>query len=712
MSGWLKPARRTAPVALPRTGKSRLGLGRLIAFIILVCVPAAVAFAHGAWLGRPTIYFTPATDAQITANVSAGKGAIVAGDIVELIAEFPAIVSGTLSGPSGYFTFYVPGGTEVVGASVVDSSLNDIPVRKATSAVTGEGISRGWGPRGANTFTVGATGWNPSTLDPLCTLNLKTAATCSSSLAHIYGDTGIFYSTRADTAFYTGDGTDTATLTNGYQIRPSNTTPWSSIGGTGNARVHNKWDAVQSNAFGSGGPLVNPGFTITENTRIVTGGQGSVPYKTGSPVAGPLSGNNLDRYATTGPWQRISYAGACLATDGLDGPANNVGTVFPQPSSATPTSVAVCTSTAAGSIVSTSSPLPAATNAVRYSIGGIDQGRTYRIKLRLRVIDPTLIKAFNAEAAGGDSTQGVQAGNDNPWRYFVGGPGISAPGVAGRLAVVKSIVAVNGSAYSGTGIIPPNATVRYRIGYANTSLTPQTNVQLSDVLPTQATSTSNFAIIAGPSIIPASPPATGTVTFTSLPTLGALAGGAVEFDVKLTAAVGATITNTARILSTQHPTLLTHAVSAAVALPVSDLRVAKNSSLYDPLSVGKYSLPGEDVVYSITVTNRGDAVSSGSLIVIDALPANLSFSRFAFDGTTTEPIKFVDGTTTASSGLTCCDSTNIQYSTDGGVSYSYLPPASQYDNTITYIRVVPTGQMRTGITSPTSFELRIKARIK
>lgn len=671
-----------------------------------------MAFGHGAWLDRPQISFTPTTETQINTNIANGNGAIVAGDIVELIAVFPSITSGTVSGPGGYFTFYVPGGTEVVGASVVNSSLNDIAVRNATSAISGEGISRGWGPLGRNTFVVTANGWVPAILPSQCALYGFTAATCNSGLAHVYGDTGIFYSTRADTAFYTGDGTDVASLTNGYQVKPSNATPWSSIGGTGNARVHNKWDAVQSNAFGSGGPLANPGFSTAESTQIVTNGRASTPYKAGSPVAGPDSGNTLDRYGTTGPWQRISYPGSCYAQDGLDGPANGDGSVSPQPINNTPTSIAVCTPTSAGAFVSLASPLQPGTNAVRYSIGGIDLGLTYRIKIRLRVINPALIKAFNAEAAGGDSTQGVKAGNDNPWRYFIGGPGVAAPATAARLSLIKSIVAVNGSPYNGSGTIPVNATVRYRISYANSGLTPHTNVQLSDVLPTQSVATSNFAIVSGANIIPASPPATGTITFLPIATLATGAGGSVEFDVALASIAGQTVSNTARILSTERPVAVTSVVNATIVAAIADLRVQKTSFLFDPLSVGKFNIPGEDLVYTITVMNHGDALSTNSLIVIDALPIQLSLSRFAFDGTTVQPIKFVDGIAGASSGLVCCGATQLEYSTDGGLSYSYLPPASVYDSSITHVRVRPSGQMLNGLTTPTSFNLLLKAKIK
>jgi large repetitive protein len=685
----------------------------LAALLACIVFAANMLFAHGAWLNVPQIRFTPATEAQINANIAAGNSAIMPNDIVELVAEFPSIVNGTLSGPNGYFTFYVPAGTEVVGASVVNAAFSDIPVRNATSAVSGAGISRGWGPKAANTFDVTANGWNPSPLPSPCTTYGRTAANCNSGLAHVYGDTGIFYSTRADTAFYTGDGSDLASLNNGYRVKPSNTAPWASLGGTGDARVHNKWDAVQSHAFGTSAALTfsNPGFSALEHARIISVGRGATPYKAGSPVAGPQSGNSLDRYGTTGPWQRISYPGSCIAQDGLDGPANSVGAVYPQPTNATPTSVAVCGATA-GATVSEAIPAPAGTNAVRYAIGGIDASQTYRIKIRLRVFNPALIKAFNAEAAGGDSTQSAAAdGNDNPWRYFVGGPGVAAPAYNGLLAVNKSIVAVNGSPYVAGSMIPPNATVRYRIGYANAGLTPHTNVQLTDILPVQSTATSNYTIISGPNIIPASPPATGTITFLPIAALAVGQGGGVEFDVALTAAAGAVVTNQARIVSTQRTTPVTSSVAATVSAINANLLVEKTSYAHETTGINKFSIPGADMVYSIKLTNRGDALTGNSIIIVDPLPQDVDFSLYPFDGSTTEPVKFVDGTGTAASGVVCCSSAHLQYSTDNGATYAYIPSTNSYNTSITHLRVAPAGQMTSGNSINTQFSIFFRVKI-
>jgi hypothetical protein len=96
----------------------------------------------------------------------------------------------------------------------------------------------------------------------------------------------------------------------------------------------------------------------------------------------------------------------------------------------------------------------------------------------------------------------------------------------------------------------------------------------------------------------------------------------------------------------------------------------------------------------------------------DALPIQISMSRYAFDGTTTEPIKFVDGTGAAASGVTCCTAAQLQYSSDNGSTYVSLPPASIFDDSITHIRVNPNGQMAAGSPTPRNFTILLKAIIK
>ncbi len=543
-----------------------------LALIAATALGTGAARAHGAWLGGGSIDVTDATQAQIIANVEAGEQAVQNGDIIEVMADFPVIVAGTIDGPGGYATMYVPNGVEVVGAFITDAAGNPVDARPARSS-SGSGISKGWGPKGQLIFDVSANGWQPSS-SANCTAAGYSVAECNSGMAYIYGDTGVFYSTRADTALF-ANGSDRATLENGYLVDPSNGTPWGSVGGTGTARVHNKWDAVHVNAFGSGGSIFSNGFTAAEETAINPAGRGSTPFMSGSPVAGPQSGSPWDRYGTTGPWNRVQYAGSCRADDPniplAEGPANGAGSVAPETTDPGVNSVDVCTVTSEGTVLNDSdlSALPAEANAVRFAFGGITEGEVFYAKLRVRVTDIDALTAFNAEGHGGDSAEGAAAGNDNPWRYWVAGSSSIIPAGPDDVIASIQIVSVNGAPYSG-GDIPQSATLRYRVNYATTSLDPMTNGILQVTLPAQTVATGDFHTIRGPHIEPSVNPSGGTFSFQTIADLDGLASGAVEFDVQTGALSGETVT-ASTTFSTDQAGPSNDAVSANVAVAPVDV---------------------------------------------------------------------------------------------------------------------------------------------
>jgi uncharacterized repeat protein (TIGR01451 family) len=198
------------------------------------------------------------------------------------------------------------------------------------------------------------------------------------------------------------------------------------------------------------------------------------------------------------------------------------------------------------------------------------------------------------------------------------------------------------------------------------------------------------------------------LTFQPIAVLPGVVGGVVEFDVQLdgTSVSGDVLTNEARLISDQKPGPLISTVS--VKIVKADLGVEKSVEVFEPTVGDGFAIPGNDVVYTIKVTNRGDAIDAGSIVVLDPIPLELTFYRGPFDGTTSEPVKFVDGATP--SGLTCCSSANIAYSTDNGVTYSYLAPAD-YDAAITHLRVVPSCVMTAVGASEPSFEVKFRARI-
>ena len=141
------------------------------------------------------------------------------------------------------------------------------------------------------------------------------------------------------------------------------------------------------------------------------------------------------------------------------------------------------------------------------------------------------------------------------------------------------------------------------------------------------------------------------------------------------------------------------------------LAANKTVSVYDPQNLGLYALPGNDVIYTISVENTGTGdVDSESLILIDSMPSEVIFYNDDIDdaGPETNPVAF-QGT---GSGLTFDNNTDVGYS-DASVAPSSFAecsyvPASGYDPNVNFICINPTGSMAGGSTWSVSFRARIE----
>jgi uncharacterized repeat protein (TIGR01451 family) len=132
------------------------------------------------------------------------------------------------------------------------------------------------------------------------------------------------------------------------------------------------------------------------------------------------------------------------------------------------------------------------------------------------------------------------------------------------------------------------------------------------------------------------------------------------------------------------------------------------------------NIPGSVARYTITVSNQGEgATDANTTIISDSIPANTDLFTGGLSAAT--PFTFTDGT--PSSGLTCAfislaNTTDcIEFSNDGGVSWSYTPIATaDYDPAVTNVRFKLVGSFSRAIAplaSPyPSFTLAFTARIK
>ena len=148
---------------------------------------------------------------------------------------------------------------------------------------------------------------------------------------------------------------------------------------------------------------------------------------------------------------------------------------------------------------------------------------------------------------------------------------------------------------------------------------------------------------------------------------------------------------------------------------VVPLSIAKASLAYsDPVNglTNPKLIPGAFANYSLTVTApSGTAPTSNSVIVTDAIPANLSL----FVGTYAPgpgPIRFTAGSSGLTYGFTSLSNNvdDLEFSNNGGTSWTYSPTADAdgVDAAITHVRVRPKGAMAPG----SSFTINLRARVK
>lgn len=139
----------------------------------------------------------------------------------------------------------------------------------------------------------------------------------------------------------------------------------------------------------------------------------------------------------------------------------------------------------------------------------------------------------------------------------------------------------------------------------------------------------------------------------------------------------------------------------------------KTVETYHSTGNASYALPGNDVVYTIRVTNTSDIdIDDGTIFLVDKLPEELSFYNGDIDddGPEINPVKFVEG----GSGLTLTYGSDIGYSIGAtpptDMSECDAMPATGYVETLTYICFAPKGTFAAADPNPyfdVSFRMRI-----
>lgn len=189
---------------------------------------------------------------------------------------------GTNTGVGGYVSFYLPTGYQVTDAAYVAASGTD-PRGFTPISLKGQSpIALGAGPVGAKA-AVGLTGYSYPTANILGVNQAPVTAGGISrgTIAGVYADTGIFYSTDPRTAFNSYG----AAFVGGTAAMKNNSGDtvgeWTALNIPNKLGVMTLWDSYQLRAFGRSdvAPIIDP-----------ADGRGNAPWGLANAVAGPQSG--------------------------------------------------------------------------------------------------------------------------------------------------------------------------------------------------------------------------------------------------------------------------------------------------------------------------------------------------------------------------------------------------------------------------------------
>ena len=499
---------------------------------------------------------------------------------------------GTATGVGGYATFYLPAGYQVVDAAYVLPSSTD-PRGFVPTAIKGQStIAIGAGTMGAK-VAIGLTGFRYPSANILgINEDPVTAAGISrGTVAGVYADTGIFYSTDPRTVF-NSYGTPVGGLSTVKNNSGDIVGEWFAISQVPNKLgVMTRWDFDQLQAFGRKdvAPIIDP-----------ADGRGNAPWGMASAVAGPQSGYqwafNFQKYTDTagtlsqkiqtgievGPWNRLRYPGSQISKD----QAGSASTVL---------GYAGVPAGTIGYDFTASGPLPTTVNAVRFAIGQLELGRSEHTALKVRLLPNfDAAKPLVADAFGGDAG-GLSIGKDHLWRYFDPTISILTPSVTLQKTVANPLLA-------------PNEFTYFDITFINTGVTALTNVTLVDTLPSG---------LAYDTTRPATPAPASVVGAKVTWNLGTVLPGELRtFRLNVKALTTGTWINHVDVFS--NGTLLATAEESVEVGVHSLLRADKTVT-------PSVTIPGSTVRYTITVFNEGNGSNGVPLKVADFLSPGFTF---------------------------------------------------------------------------------------
>ncbi len=203
-------------------------------------------------------------------------------------------------------------------------------------------------------------------------------------------------------------------------------------------------------------------------------------------------------------------------------------------------------------------------------------------------------------------------------------------------------------------------------------------------------------------------------------TVSGAPGGFIGFSID-TASVyaGVTISQvTWRNMNFDTEIIAVKNVRVAEAVPI--LQVSKTSQVWDPATPNPKALPGNEVMYQIDITSAGLAPpDSGSIFVVDAIPAELLFWNGDIDAGSTDvhPITASVGFSQSNGAtLSFNPATDIGYSSAATAPTSFsqctiLPMDNSFRSDIRYLCIRPGGSISASASVP-RVVLKFRTQIK
>lgn len=585
---------------LPPERSTPSSLRTLWLLLLALLFGTGTAWSHNLDMLINYLVFDKETMQMVSSRAEAGQPLMQAGDVVGVIMKATPNV-GTKTGAGGYSTFFVPIGSQIVGAEYGvlrdNGNFQPLPMKGQSILRHARNPADPGAPQELRGYVLG-----PNILGRSAEIaENNSAGFCRGTLAGVYADTGIFYSTDPATAWQSwvnGGGLDNNPATTGDNAIRNNRGDW--------VIPTTRWDAHQLLAFGVKAPI---------QPILDRHGRGSTLWGTGAPVAGPESGyawsfnktywdanpsnpNRMRNSLQVGPWKRIRYPGSEISRDtpgrtgtqlevvGVDG--SNYGVAVTPATPLPPTT----------SWTDTTSP-----KALRLSWGGLELYRPEFCRIFVKILknpgepgapfDPNGYLQLFGETFGGDAG-GEYNNYDHVWRYYKPTTiGLSASPMIDMIASKRVVV--------------PNELFHFDIRITNLGNLPMTNAILENPLPSSLTFVSATpAQNAGPSALR-----------WNLGTLPPQSTRTIRLNVR--AKSTGLITNKATIRSNEFPT----PKEASDTVTSDFIAIMYGTKQVTP----ETAAPGQKVTYRIVVTNEGACPNRTPWKVREFLPDGFNYVR-------------------------------------------------------------------------------------